>query len=297
MSFENFDLFAYLDSRGIEYRESGKNISKNFVGICCPFCDDSSFHMGIHKQSKTISCWVCSTRGTILKLIQEIEKVPPSKAFHIANEFQDQNYSYLDNNEQFQPKDSIELPKGCTKEFAGIFTNYLLKRNFNPEELIKTYDLYAGEKLSLFQFRVIVPVYFKRELVTYLGRDITNKSPLKYLNCPIEESKIPIKNCLYNLDSVKDSAIIVEGVTDVWRIGQGCIATFGIQYTKKQISLLIGLKKAFVLFDNDAIARAEKLANDLSCFVDSVEVLELDKGDPADMSPIDALKLRSYLGF
>lgn len=189
----------------------------------------------------------------------------------------------------------VSLPKGSSKKFAGLFTNYLFNRNFFPDELIKRFDLYCCHLIGDFKFRIIVPIYQKYELVAYVGRDVTGKSEMKYKNSPIEESKIPVKECLYNLDTIKDRAIIVEGVTDVWRLGNECVATFGTQYTKAQVSLLSGLKKAFVLYDADASKQAEKLGNDLSSIVDSVEVLTLDSGDPADLSPTEALKLKSYL--
>jgi hypothetical protein len=43
------------------------------------------------------------------------------------------------------------------------------------------------------------------------------------------------KETLYNLDNAKDgTAIVVEGPIDVWRIGDGAVATFGVIYTQKQ---------------------------------------------------------------
>ena len=256
MNLESFDTIAYLESLGIEYRESGKNISKNYIGVCCPFCDDNSFHLGIHKQSKTISCWKCGVRSNVLKLIQEVSLVSYNQAIAIFYKFQDSSLAYLNPKEEVRPQSSVDLPKGSSKNFTGVFTNYLFKRNFQPDTIIKTYDLYAGAIGTDFAYRIIIPIYQQYELVAYLGRDATEKNTLKYLNCPVELSKIPIKECLYNLDAVRDKAIIVEGVTDVWRLGAGAIATFGVQYTRQQLSLLIGLKKVFVLYDQDAAAQS-----------------------------------------
>jgi DNA primase len=290
--FEAFDIKEYLDSRGISYSESGKNISSNWIGTACIFCEDNSTHLGIHIRTKNISCFRCGVKGSILKYIQEIDHVPMNKAYQIIEQFQDQSYSYLDQIQRKTTDGEVTLPKGSSKNFPGIFTNYLSSRNFNPAEIIKKYDLYCCHLIGDFKFRIIAPVIMQRELVSYTGRDITNKSNLRYKNYPIEQSKIPIKECLYNIDSVRDKVIIVEGITDVWRMGDECVATFGTQYTRSQIALLTGIKKAFVLYDADAATQAEKLANDLSVIISYVEVITLDSGDPADLLPIDAIRLK-----
>ncbi len=294
-TFESFDIKEYLDDRGIPYQESGKNISSEWLGTPCVFCEDSSNHLGIHLRTKNISCWKSGVKGNILKLIQEIDHIPRNKALQVVNQFQDNSYSYLDQTPRITTEDEIKLPKGCSKKFPGIFTNWFSSRNFNAAEIIRKYDLHCCHLIGDFKFRVIMPVYMQRELVTYTGRDITNQSGLKYKHCLIEESKIPIKECLYNIDSTKDKVIIVEGVTDVWRMGDECVATFGTQYTRKQIALLSGIRKAFILYDADASVQAEKLANDLSAVVSYVEVITLETGDPADLTPIEAIRLKKKI--
>ncbi len=292
MAFESFDIQTYLDDRGISYSESGKNISSNWLGTSCPFCEDGSTHLGINLQSKNISCFRCGIRGSIIKFIQEIDHVSKAKAYQTLEQFQDHSYSYLDAPQRKVTEDEVKFPKGSSKNFAGTFLNWFSSRNFNADEIIKKYALQCCHLIGDFKFRVIAPVYYQRELITYTGRDITGKSDLRYKHCPIEQSKIPIKNCLYNLDTVRDRVIIVEGITDVWRIGDECVATFGTQYTKEQIALLTGIKKAFVLYDADAPVAAEKLGNDLSSIIPYVEVITLQTGDPADLSPIDAIRLK-----
>lgn len=294
MDYSNFDIIKYLDDRNINYYTHGKNISKGWVGAACPFCGDSSTHLGIHLQSKAVTCFRCG-KHSLFKYIQELEGIPKGKVFQILEQFQDREYSYLDNKKRETTEGEVQLPKGSSKNFAGIFQNYILSRNFIPEEVIKQFDLYCCHLIGDFKFRIIAPIYQDFELLSYTGRDVSGKSNLRYMNAPLEESKKPVKECVYNLDTVKDKAIIVEGVTDVWRLGNECVATFGTQYTKAQVALLSRLKKAFILYDSDASVQAEKLGNDLSSTVDSVEVLTLSHGDPADMSDTEALLLKKKL--
>jgi hypothetical protein len=101
---------------------------------------------------------------------------------------------------------------------------------------------------------------------------------------------------LYNLDSVRKTVVIVEGVTDVWRIGDGAVATFGTQYTKAQLALLIGIKRAFVMFDAEAEEEGSRLAYDLSAIVPFVDIINLREGDPASLSEEGVKYLRKDIG-
>lgn len=293
---ESFDLFCYLEDRGIEYTTSGKNVSQNWIGIKCLWCDDGSNHLGINIHNKVVSCFKCGASGNLPRLIQEIDQCDLGKAYQTIHKYQDSSYQYLDHHER-KPSSSVQLPKGCIKYFPGIFRNYFQERSFDLDELAKRYDLYACYLSSdvKFKYRVIIPVYQNYELVTYIGRDVTHSAQVKYQNCPVEKSILPIKDCLYNIDSVRDKAIVVEGVTDVWRLGDGAIATFGTKFTRAQIAKLAGLDKVFVLFDSDAKEEAEKLATEVSGVVRQIEVVLLDQGDPAELSQEQALKLKKNL--
>lgn len=297
MNLSTFDICQYLENRNISYSDKGKNIASGWIGTTCVFCDDQSTHLGINLQSNAYNCLKCGEKGNILHLIQEIDQVPIPKAIQIFYQFQGTTLSYLDEPIHHQPPSQIQLPKGASKNFAGVFTNYLLGRKFNPSQIIRDYDLYCCHTIGDFKFRLIIPVYFNDQCVTFTSRDVTNKAIIPYCHCPIEKSIIPIKETLYNIDSVKDKAVVVEGVTDVWRLGEGCVATFGTKYTKEQLVLLSSVKKIYILYDSDAKEQSEKLGNDLSCFINEVEILYLDEGDPANMDQFEALKLMKYLGF
>ena len=58
---------------------------------------------------------------------------------------------------------------------------------------------------------------------------------------------------------------MVEGIFDVWKIGPGAVATFGIEVSSSQVRLLSKFEEVFVLFDNEpqALKNARKLRDDL----------------------------------
>jgi hypothetical protein len=96
---------------------------------------------------------------------------------------------------------------------------------------------------------------------------------------------------------VEDTALVLEGVTDVWRMGDGAVATMGDKWTSKQLHLLKNLKRCFILFDaeEEAQENADKLGHNLSITVPDVHVLGLEYGDPADISPDDAKSIRKEI--
>jgi len=122
---------------------------------------------------------------------------------------------------------------------------------------------------------------------------------------PKDKAIIPLENCLYNIDSIKsrDTIVIVEGVTDVWRLGSGTIGTFGTNFEfHKKFSMLLDrminqkIERIFVIFDSGLAQKfAKKLVNDLSIFIDHVERLELKWGDPADMSDKEVKQMKKDL--
>jgi len=297
MNIENFDTIKYLEEKQIEYRTSGKNVSRGWVEINCPFCgNDPSFHCGISPQ-KLFNCYICGEKGDIVKLVRQIETCLWHEAKDIITQFsEDLTVNLKKDNIGYAPKiELLNLPKISLSLPCLIHKNYLISRNFNPNYLARKYKLKFCYNIGEWKFRIIIPFFLNSKLVTWSGLDVTDKATIKYKHLANEKSVIPIKKTLYNIDSISegDSIIIVEGITDVWRLEKNCIATMGIQYTQEQVEMILkkNPKKIIVIFDAEqkAIAQAYKLANQLSLFIKDVNVVELDDGDPCDLS-IDKIK-------
>ena len=68
-----FDVYEYLDDRGLVYSEEGDNVSEGWVNITCPFCGDDKNHMGINLRSKYFHCWICNeSSNNMINLIMEV---------------------------------------------------------------------------------------------------------------------------------------------------------------------------------------------------------------------------------
>ncbi len=294
MGFESFDIIKYLDDKNIPYSTSGKNVSAQWIGIRCPFCADSSDHLGIHLEGKGFSCFRCGEKGNAVKLVAEIEQCSNNKAFSIIKIYEDPTVVVTEHR-AIVHADSVTMPAGVSKRFSDQHLKYIESRRFDPEYLIRKYDLYAGNTIGDFRYRIVAPVYLDHRLITLVGRDITDKSDRRYKALAVSKSVSTVKSALYNIDSVKDVVVLVEGIFDCWRIGDACVATFGTKVTHEQILLLKGIRRAFVLFDSEAVTEAQKLASLVSSIVPFVEIVSLSEGDPAELTLADVKCLKKEL--
>lgn len=298
VDIELFDVVEYLEDRGVDYTTAGtKNVSAGWIGITCPFCGDRSNHLGISLETNLISCFKCAKKGSVLHLIQEIDRCSYNRALDVLNKFVLRDFAHLVKKER-KSADVTLLPSGTSDNFLPIHERFIKSRRYDREFLQRRYDIMAiGPTCDDWKFRIVIPVYLNHELVTFVARDCTGKAEVKYKNAPIEKSKLQAKHCLYGIDQVKDTVILVEGILDAWRIGSGAVATFGTQVTDEQIHLLAQkqIKRAIVLFDQDASSKGESLAYSISSVVQHVDCIALTEGDPDDLSEDEVWTLKKEI--
>ena len=298
-----FNIEKYFEDRSIDFHLEGeKNVTKGWVNIQCPFpgCSDPSWHLGINLDSLLINCYVCGTKGSVEKVIQEIERCSFNQAQKIIKEYSSEEEIRI-RKPLFRSEKEVEqciLPD-IDKTFHRKHYEYLKSRSFNADYIIKKYNLMSVYNIGRYKFRIIIPYYYHSKLICFNTRDITDKASLRYQFCDIENSVIEVKHTFYNIDSITDACIIVEGPSDVWRIGDGCIAVSGKHFTQEQLLMLREkeIKKALVLYDADDVEEriGEKLANNLTGIIPWVEQVELDSGDPGDLSLDEVKKIRRII--
>ncbi len=290
------NIKQFLDDYNIQQFTEGKNTQAGWINIQCPFCQDNSNHGGFNISGGYYNCWQCGGHNIIQVIIKLLE-CSYWKAKQIVDEYE--VAAVLKENKKKVPGARIiEFPKG-TGNLQPHHKKYLIKRGFDPEEIINLWGIRGTSHLGPYKFRIIIPITLNDKIISYTARDITDRAELRYKACAIEKEVVHHKHIVYGADYVKKRrAIISEGPTDVWRIGPGSLATFGTAFTPQQILFLCNLlDEAYILFDNAAKAEAYKLGNQLGALIDHVEVLH-DYGakDPDKMSMSDIKQLRkNYL--
>ena len=197
------------------------------------------------------------------------------------------------------------------------FHDYLRKRGFDPFEVARLYGIgYAEEGEPWYvatqkqknngiitryskEDRLIIPIDNKGLLQGFQSRRIDDVSIMKYLNQPTGLRKSEL---LYNLDQalMQTAVVIVEGVTDVWKVGICGIGTFGRELSEwQEWAITTGWRYdgicLYIPDRNDPLAlpyAREKVAkwNAEEVFPRGAYVMELKEGMDPGMVETDVLR-------
>ena len=186
------------------------------------------------------------------------------------------------------PVIAMRLPSGCPlselpKGHPAI--QYLRQRHFDPASLERQWKLFCcmanpdqdgNPRPNFYSPRIVVPVYtlsevlfdegdrkHKRRLAGWQAREIDEHSVMpKYLTaCGTKRNEL-----LYGLPQAirtEGPIVIVEGVTDVWRLETNAVALFGKTISDAQHKLLlrhVADRPIVVMLDQDAQQESQRVA-------------------------------------
>lgn len=200
-------LDAFL-ARGIEFR---RNLSDaNELSICCPYCYEKKFRLGLNLQKNIAHCFHCEWRSR--KAIEELSEALDLGVLapvHASRGLDAQNRGEGEAAGTGLPSlpDDFTLltdpPSGVLYRQAR---NYLLNRGVKEWQIQqkKIGVSFCGD----YAYRVVFPVYYGRELQGLVTRDFTGKQEPKYRNSPGMKA-------VYNLpQEKKQKAVLCEGIFD-----------------------------------------------------------------------------------
>jgi hypothetical protein len=175
------------------------------------------------------------------------------------------------------------IPRYSTKvlEPWRFIHPYLTDIRHIPMENLRRFDI--GYGVINGSERIIIPHYWKGELVGWQSRRIANDGTPKYLNT----EGFPKDQTIYNYDP-KAPALVVEGCLSVLAYPDPHTeATFSAEVTPRQVRLLAEHPKVTLFFDNDTPGWAAtlKVGEALLAYTE-VEVVENPyDADAADLGP------------
>jgi len=290
-------LDLYQDYNVPYQTEGHKHCRDGWVNTPCPFCTGNpGLHLGATLNGSIFTCWRCGWKPPS-KAIARLIGVSEPQAKEIIRKYGGSSTAIKKKKTKKSKKPHV-LPSDVS-ELQNRHKAYLAKRGFDPDRLQQRWGLLGTGPLSRldnidYSHRILAPIYWEGERVSFQTRDITGRHPAKYMGCPEEREAVKHKDILYGKQNQwGEKGICVEGITDVWRLGGSAFATFGIKFTRKQIRRIANqFNEVIILFDDDpqAIEQAKKLKHELRFRGLSVSIETL-KGDPADLSNKEAKKL------
>ena len=273
-----FNSKQFCADYNIEIARSGKHFRPGWVNISCPFCHGhAGYHGGFNISKGYYNCHRCGAHP-LTKVIVVLTGANYNIAKDIIKKYSLISTAVSQQESKINILSQIVFPSD-TQPLTSRAKKYLTSRNYDPDKLAQTWGLLSTGHTGFYKHRILAPIY-QQQLVSYQCRDITGKHPQKYLACHQEEEIISHQHCIYGIDlATNRRCIVVEGVTDVWRLGPGAIATFGISFTKQQAKLIaMNFNKIFIMFDSES--QAQEKAEELgflvgSAFNNPVEVINL----------------------
>jgi hypothetical protein len=309
-----FDIIAYLQDRNIPISFQSRHTSEGYINIQCPFCHDPSDHLGINVATKISNCWLCGGKS-ISRIVAALEGgCSYAEANTVIRSFGGSNFGFdLLPSLQTQTRNNRIIPSDAVEDLTlwpKAHCDYLLRRRFDPTVVVPKYGLYAIAQSVNYSWRIIIPIWQGEYIMSFAAMDITGKREPKYLACPASKSILPAKDTVYNINTVENTMLIVEGYTDTWRVGDGAVAVMGMQFTPMQLQIIADKAphRIFVLFDGEdptdpkftqkhkrSLGQAKKLAFSLKGIVSNVEVIEMSHNDPGDLTDEEVLELRAFV--
>lgn len=276
---------------------------QGWVNINCPYHSngDRGYKGGLNISGGYYNCWTCGVHN-VENVLADILDCTYQAANLIVKKYATNEITHKRKKKSKHAKDAIALPIDTLDDRCK---RYLCNRNFDPELLQQKYKLCGATCSGEWAGRLIIPIIYNSEVVSFQGRSLLSKERCKELNIlryktlSKEKSIIDPKHILYGLDDCKENHIVlVEGAPDKWRWGENCAATLGTSVTTEQINIMVQYKNIYIIFDpeKEAQERAEKLALILAAVQANAIIVNTELPyDMGDMSPKEIERLKRKL--
>jgi len=292
------DIIQLYQDYAVNYVTEGhKHTRTGWVNTECPFCTGNpGYHLGYNIDGRYYYCWRCGWHDLPHTLVK-LTGLSLKNVYAILPTYGGITAPHVVSGSAPLPSKEHRLPSGVAP-LTDKHKAYLAARGYDPDQLVKTWQLIGtGPVATLdnidFKHRIVIPIIWDNEQVSFTTRATNNNVTMRYISCPKARERIHHKNILYGKQDCWGTAgICVEGPFDVWRLGTNAFCTFGIEYKQQQVRLMAkAFKRIFVLFDDDpqAVVQAKKLVAELRFRgVEAILLESIIASDPAGMRQQDA---------
>ena len=282
-----------LAEHGVEFAPSSHHhVTSNWLQMDCPFCSPKAkrYRLGFRRDGGWFHCWVCGWH-------------PPTETFSLLTGVSRDHARRLlvgvvaeRVKAPGRAQASLVLPVGLEKALRPAHRRYLKDRGFNAQEIETLWRVQGLGPFAMqsLRWRLFIPIYSEGVMVSWTSRAIGERSD-KYHTARPDQEAIYHRDLLYGEDYVRNAIVICEGPLDVWAVGPGAVATFSVNYSRRQLLRLSRYPSRVVCYDRDRSGqrRAACLVRSLSCFPGRTFNVQLETGkDPASADPKEVIQLR-----
>lgn len=284
------DIIRLFTDYHVPFATEGKHTQPGWVQIQCPYCDDHGTKLGWNIRNEYFNCWKCGWHYTD-ETLSILTGIPEHEVWIKVKQYTARPETQEEDEELIVRPEVVRVPG---ESLQKIHIEYLTERGYDAEKLVREWNLTGTGPVGKYKFRVIYPIFHDGQVVSFQGRDVTNRAELRWKTCRKENEIRDHKHCLGGIQRVVgDSVAVVEGATDGWRMGPGAVWTFGTTYLIEQVRLLLPFKRRFVILDSEekdpnAAKQAQKFCDTLSGFPGETIIVELDEGDPGTLPQEEA---------
>ena len=278
-----------LEEHEIDFKQPGDHahVRPGFIGVDCPYCGPGSqkYHLGINIENGYATCWRCGYQNLAKVLSHLTGRQIDGKTLDACRKGR-----LPAERPQIRP---VRLPAGRSP-LAPVHRRHLAGRGLDANLVASRWGLEGIGIHAVLGWRIFIPIHLDGKIVSWTTRAIGDH-PIRYMSAdPEKDGGVPIKHLLYGEDFVRHAVVVVEGPADVWRIGPGAVATFGIAYSQEQVARLARFPLRAVCFDAEPQAQraADRLCEQLHLFPGQTHRVILLSGDPGEASEVDVLKIR-----
>jgi len=167
---------------------------------------------------------------------------------------------------------------------------YLRDRRFDPDELGTDWgvgyavSVPARSRGAMSQGRIIVPVYRDRAMVGWQARFVGDID-WKAAGVPKYLTYFPKSLTLYGIDEADVAPVVtlVEGVSDVWRVGHGAVSGLGKTLSPDQAQLLAGRLRGRPLV---VVPDMDDPDSEIAFYKSAAAVIEAGHTGPVAVAPL-----------
>lgn len=292
--------------------------------VPCPFCASEKAKCWVNPDKGVFQCWVCGEKGPTGKFIYHLRDLGHIKqtdvnaimgggARGLSNAIDalvpdTRKKAHVDTH-LWTPEEPCVYPKyaqpltavredGFTGKMRQSAINYLKRRGFSLSDVDRFRIQYLVNLGDRYHGHLIFPILdrFGRQLRYWTTRTIFKGGKPKSLHANGKYTRFSAKHVLMYEDMIMKGLplAVCEGPFDAMSVNKHvmpCVALLGKNLHPYHLEALRATQPSEVVMclDPDAIDYAQEAARRIRNLMIPVRVLELDGGDPNDISP-DSLK-------